>query len=84
MNQGIKVAVLDDGIFQGKYCLPSLQWNIKMQNGILEDPYQSSQPHRVTSHGTVCAAIIHHYAPRVGTAEQCKSHLWRTADRKSR
>ncbi len=65
MNQGIKVAVLDDGIFQGKYCLPSLQWNIKVQNGILEDPYQCPQPHRVTSHGTVCAAIIHHYAPQV-------------------
>ncbi len=65
MNRKIQVAVLDDGVFMGKYRIPPLRWNVGIHDGIVQDPYQSPQPHRVTSHGTVCAAIIHHYAPQV-------------------
>lgn len=65
MGRKIHVAVLDDGIFTGKYILPTLLHCVKIQNCQLQAPYQNPQPQRVTSHGTVCAAIIHHYAPQV-------------------
>lgn len=61
MSRKVHIAVLDDGIFFGKYQLQPLRHSAKIENGVLQPSYQN--PERKTSHGTVCAAIIHLYAP---------------------
>ncbi|WP_010251273.1 S8 family serine peptidase [Acetivibrio cellulolyticus] len=58
----LDIAIIDDGINEGLYCLNSLKYNIEITQNleiITRDGYDKYS----SSHATICAAIIKKFAP---------------------